>query len=799
MKRNARHPGPHTSTPGAVPAKALASLISAALLSMVMMTTAAAGVTVPAPLGPASYASVVLTGSPGAPAVDNQTGTLYVPVQCAKSFCPTSAPGRVVDVISTTNCNSQDRSGCRVLATAPAAGPVAAAVDQATDTLYMANAGGTLTVVDGALCNAQVTSGCNKDLATIKLGPLTNAAYNAVVDPLTSTLYVPGARGVFVVDLANCNAQSTSGCSQQPELVSDPDGPVAADVDLATNTVYVANIGAGSNAGNGDTVSVIKGATCDGGDHSGCGLKQETVKVGSGPNWVAVDQADGAVYVANFNDGTVSVIDGAQCDATVSSGCARPVPAVFTGEQPSFVAVDAAAHTVFTLNSHEDTFSEIGTASCTGGTASRCPATVPRETALPDVDPGFMVNPNTAAFTWGNDTAYVVNVGGPNVLDIVGLSLCGAAASAGCRAEAPRVPEPGSWSTYDTATGTLYASNEDNPQVDVINAATCDPAHLAGCAPVAKIPMKDTAVALGAVDDATHTLFVADPTTGKVSIINTATCNAQRTSGCPGAHPTIDIGPTAGSPVVNSGTGTLYVPYGKTLDHIAVVDITACNAETTSGCGRRHGEVTVGQQTNELGLSETTDTLYAVADNTEASLPVTYGNGFSGTAGHLVYVVNGSTCNGTDIDGCGHVAATVNVGTFPYGIAVDDATRTVYVADNHNGDQLGDLTMIDEATCNGFDTRGCHQAFPTVYVGRSPRLIALDPEAGLLYVTDRSSAAVSVLHTAGCNALVTSGCPAYAPEVAVGSKPVGISVDPVTGTAYVMNTVSGTMSVINES
>jgi DNA-binding beta-propeller fold protein YncE len=92
---------------------------------------------------------------------------------------------------------------------------------------------------------------------------------------------------------------------------------------------------------------------------------------------------------------------------------------------------------------------------------------------------------------------------------------------------------------------------------------------------------------------------------------------------------------------------------------------------------------------------------------------------------------------------------------------------------------------------------GCHQVFPTAYVGRSARLVALDQEAGMLYVTDRGSAAVSVLRTAECNSEVTKGCPALAPELAVGSKPVGLAVDQATGTVYVSNTVSGTMSVLN--
>jgi hypothetical protein len=46
---------------------------------------------------------------------------------------------------------------------------------------------------------------------------------------------------------------------------------------------------------------------------------------------------------------------------------------------------------------------------------------------------------------------------------------------------------------------------------------------------------------------------------------------------------------------------------------------------------------------------------------------------------------NGQTCNGTDLAGCARAPVTLKVGTFPYGLVVDDATHTLYVADNRNG------------------------------------------------------------------------------------------------------------------
>src|SRR5579863_6691798 len=49
--------------------------------------------------------SVVLGGSPGNPVANPKTGTVYVPIQCATSFCPAAGkPGHLVDVINAARC-----------------------------------------------------------------------------------------------------------------------------------------------------------------------------------------------------------------------------------------------------------------------------------------------------------------------------------------------------------------------------------------------------------------------------------------------------------------------------------------------------------------------------------------------------------------------------------------------------------------------------------------------------------------------------------------------------------------------
>ena len=54
----------------------------------------------------AAGGSVVLGGSPGTPAANPKTGTVYVPIQCTSSFCR-HAPGHVVDVIDAATCNAK--------------------------------------------------------------------------------------------------------------------------------------------------------------------------------------------------------------------------------------------------------------------------------------------------------------------------------------------------------------------------------------------------------------------------------------------------------------------------------------------------------------------------------------------------------------------------------------------------------------------------------------------------------------------------------------------------------------------
>ena len=176
--------------------------------------------------------------------------------------------------------------------------------------------------------------------------------------------------------------------------------------------------------------------------------------------------------------------------------------------------------------------------------------------------------------------------------------------------------------------------------------------------------------------------------------------------------------------------------------------------------------------------------------------PVTRTVYVANTIGRSVSVIDATRCNAVTTRGCGRAVKTVRDRFGPDGVDVDVPTDTVYVANNAFGDSLGTVSVINGATCNGTDTSGCNGHIRTVPVGRSPLLVVADARTDIIYITDFSSAAVSVLNGSKCNAAVTSACGRSMHQRAVGSLPFGLAVNQRTNTVYVTQTFqSGSMSI----
>jgi len=99
------------------------------------------------------------------------------------------------------------------------------------------------------------------------------------------------------------------------------------------------------------------------------------------------------------------------------------------------------------------------------------------------------------------------------------------------------------------------------------------------------------------------------------------------------------------------------------------------------------------------------------------------------------------------------------VGTNPVGIAVDQATNTIYVA--NTGDAT--VSVINSATCKVTSKSGCRPV-GTVRVGTDPADVSVDPATNTIYVantydhTSAETGTVSVVNGTTCDATHISGC-----------------------------------------
>jgi len=266
-----------------------------------------------------------------------------------------------VSVIDTTDCSASRTTGCgHPKATIKVGkGPTGVAVDPATKTVYVTdNDGSNVSVIDEATCNAEDQSGCRATPGTVTAG---EAPFAMAIDQVTDTVYVTDlgkndeGDTVSVIDGATCNAMVRSGCGQTPPEVTVGSGPFGIAVNPTTDTVYVADTGQLFTTSHGNTVSVINGATCNAIQSTGCGQVPGTVTVGRAPFGVAVDQSTNTVYVVNnqggYYDATISTIDGAHCDEADTSGCSASPPAdLGPGRAPNGVALDPNTHTLYTAD-----------------------------------------------------------------------------------------------------------------------------------------------------------------------------------------------------------------------------------------------------------------------------------------------------------------------------------------------------------------------------------------------------------------------------------------------------------------
>jgi YVTN family beta-propeller protein len=737
------------------------------------------------PHDPVLAAAPVGTG-PAFAAENYRTHTLYV---------PDSGDG-TVSVVNLTACSALNVSGCAHKSPVIRVGktPLGIAVDQATNTVYVANADdNTVSVIDGATCDASDTSGCGQRPATVAVG--------AFVDPVTNTVFVTnqGARPgtVSVIDGSSCNGSHSQGCAHQPlATVTVGGGPSGIAVNPVTGTVYVANTGQTPHnqpVRHGNTLSLIDAAACHAGDTSGC-KAIGTVPAGVGPAGVAVDTATNSVYVTDtqdggpFHEGTVAVINGATCDARHPSGCAaQKPPQVTVGSDPSGVAVDHRTRSVLITNSLDDTVSVLSAAACNGTHHSGC-------TRRP---PTIAVGgaPAWATIDAARRTIYVADSVSNNIAVLSDLT-CTAQAPVGCRHPAQTVPA-GRFpfaAAADQDYHTVYVgdTNAFNPPftVSMIDTTACNATDHQGCAlPPRTLPGDGLPLSI-ATNPRTNTVYVAG--SGPLQVIGAATCNARTTTGC---HHTAEV-PAGGYAVaVDPSTDTIYAAnaHRNGSGYISVINGRHCHGADTSGCAAQTAATTatvrVGHSPGRLAADPANHTLYV-----------------TNIGDHTVSVIDTRHCHAGDTSRCAsQTPPVVSVPTAsrlggPFAIIVDHATSTAYVTDNGFPFTPGAMSLINTRHCHAGDTSGCASQTPATIPLPTGGAISvhIDSAANTVYVANNNDSSVSVIDGRRCNASNRSHCRPIR-KIQVGSNPNDLTIDAQNDTVYVPNFYDNDASVFPTS
>ena len=736
---------------------------------------------------------------PGSVAVNAKTDTIYV----ANGYDPDSEPagGDTVTVIDGRRCRARDVSRCQGPWPVVKVGnlPSTLAVDQATNTIYVTNnADGTVSVINGATCDAQIHSGCGQTPPTVTVGTPSSATLGIDADHADHTVYVGNfnTTAIALINSATCNGAHLSGCaSQHPPTVTVGQGPGDIDINPRTHTGYIALL---------TGVAAFNTSTCNSAVMSGCG-QIGTMPLPNlpgckhadcGPFSAKADPANNTIYVANGANDTVSVINGRTCDAADLAGCATHKPGTVTIgpsdiiEGVIWVAVDAPAHTVYVVNHKDDDASVINARACNGSHLAACTTLVPATIHTGTNPLAIAVNPRT-------QTVYVGNEFDHNVA-VIAAALCDASTTSGCRHPAPTAAagsgpddvavDPAARTAYVTDGGLTGAGRT----VSMINTRACTARHPAGCAKRPPTVKVGTAPDAAAINNQNRTLYVANfgaGTAGSLTVINPATCNSTSQAGCastaampvPNGHPV--------AVALNTVTDTIYVGVlpasGPSL--IDVYNGATCNAATTSGCSQAPAVITVGKPgyfIPDLAVNQATSTLYA----TETNRPL---------QGNQLYVINGAACDAHHTTGCHTTPARTTVGLSPWGVAVNQATDTIYVADLRNGEAPGAVSVVNGATCNGTHTTGCstHPA-PTAKAGFGTVGVAIDTTTDHIYATGTEDTSVSVINGATCNATHLTGCKQTPPKDAVGNLPGFLAADHANHTVYIIDNRGTDLSLI---
>jgi DNA-binding beta-propeller fold protein YncE len=745
----------------------------------------------PSSLGSALVGSAPVGNGPSTIAISPLTHTVYV--ANGNNANGGNAGGNTISMIDTRRCKARDVSSCKGPWPTTTVGnlPAGVAIDERTDTVYVANVGDdTVSVFNGARCNAIDLSGCGHATVTVPVGA---GPIEVFADAANHTVYVANSGGdvdsttVSMIDSATCNARHLSRCpTSAPPTVDVGAQPVDVDVDPSTHTAYVTTIGALNGW------SVFDAHTCNATVQSGCGAVGYLTGDPDGPNAAEVDPGNHTLYTANF-DSTISAFDLRHCAASDLAGCASETPGTVTPlpivgfEHVLWVSVDAPLDTVYGVYQKDDSLVAVDTRVCNADHLAACARLTP-----PTIHTG--ADPEMVRLDPDSQTLYTADQV-DNDVSVIDATRCNAIITSGCRHPAPSVAVPQAGGlAVDPDVHTTYVTSGSNT-VSMLDTDTCNAHRRGGCAQTPRTAIVGDSPQAIAVDRRTHTVYVANAgsgSSGAVSVIDARTCNATRLTGCAGLATLQVPGGNPDDVAVDPATHTVYVATltSSGPDLVSVFNGGTCNASETGGCNQAPAVLAVGSSGGasgnsilKLAFNQATNTIYASnVFNTGPFSPPPF-------LGDSIYVIDGAICDAANTTGCDQTPATVSTGTNtnPWGIAVDEATNTIYTANIADGERPGTASVINGHTCNGQDTSGCNQVPTTISAGFGSVGVAIDRTTHNVYIVNNEDTSVSVIGGATCSSQNTTECDQTPTKLAVGDYPSSIAIDPSVATAYVQD------------
>ena len=320
----------------------------------------------------------------------------------------------------------------------------------------------------------------------------------------------------------------------------------------------------------------------------------DTVAVGRGPSSVVVSPDGVLSYVANFDAGTVSVIDNAT---------KAVIDTIAVGAAPAALALDSTGARPYTANSNLNTVSVIDTAT----------GKVVQTVAVGGSPSAIAVNPaGTRVYVTNldDDTVSVLDVATHQVTSVFAVG-----ASPGAIAITPNG-------------GRVYVANYDAGTVSVIDTATN--------AVVANVAVGGSPAALAASPDSRR-VYVADYQGGSVAAISTATNTVANDS-------PIYVGGFPDAIAVSPDSSRVYVA-NFADDTLSVIDAATLTVVVALRTGNGPSAIALSPGGDTAYVADAIDGAVSVVDTSPiATVPVTAEPipvGRQGTEGFTVYNLTG--------------------------------------------------------------------------------------------------------------------------------------------------------------